>query len=53
MVDKVLLEHEAPFFDDVKQGTLHRATIYPHPSQENMDRLQALDLLTDFLIAAV
>lgn len=53
MVDKVLLEHETPFFDDVEQGTLHSATIYPHPSQENMDRLQALNLLIDFLIAAV
>lgn len=53
MVDKVLLEHEAPLFDDVEQGTLHIATIYSHPSQENMDRLQALNLLIDFLIAAV
>lgn len=53
MVDKVLLEHEAPLFDDVEQGTLHSTTIYSHPSQENMDRLQALNLLIDFLIAAV
>lgn len=53
MVDKVLLEHETPFFDDVKQGSFHSTTIHPHPSQENMDRLQALNLLIDFLIAAV
>lgn len=53
MVDKVLLEHEAPLFDDVEQGTLHSATIYPHPSQEHVDRLQALDLLVDFLIAGL
>lgn len=53
MVNKVLLEHETPFFDGVEQSTLHSTTIYPHPSQKNTDRFQAQNLLVDLLIAAV
>lgn len=52
MVNKVLFEHEAPFPDDVEQSSLHGVSVYPHPSVDNMDRLQALNLIIDFLIAA-
>lgn len=52
MVHEVLLEHEAPLLDGEEQGTLHGTTVDPHPSQEDVDRLQTLNLFIDFLKAA-
>lgn len=50
MVYEVLFEHEAPFFDDVEQGTLHASAVHSHPPVEHMYRHQTLHLLIDLLI---
>lgn len=51
MINKVLLEHETPFFDDIEQGTLHGTSVHPHPTMEHTHRIQTPHLLVDLLIA--
>lgn len=53
VVNEVLFEHEAPLFDNVKQGTLHATAINPHPPVEHMYWLQTLHLVIDFLIPTI
>lgn len=49
MVNEMLFEHEAPLFDNVKQGTFHKASINPHPSVEHLNQLHGLHLQIDLL----
>ena len=50
MVNEVLLEHEAPAFDDVEQGLLEGLAVNAEPAVEHLERVDLLTLLVDLLI---
>lgn len=50
MIDEMLLEHEAPSFDDVEQRLFEWIGIHPEPVLKDVDTLNVLHLFVDLLI---
>lgn len=50
MINEVLLEHEAPFLDDVEQGLLEGSAVNSEPRIEDMDRIDLIYLVVNLLV---